>query len=192
MTPTRISASNTYKEGGYYKTLPLQTLHGDWSFPTIFTVLTLLVVCVIQIVMKRLDSLRMNFFWEGNSEKNKIHLVNWESCLTSKKNGGAGIKNMKIPNQSLMMKWIWNFNSHDQPLRKKVIREKYGLDGRWNTKVSNSPYGVNLWKSTRNLWPKLLTKTMFSIGNGKKVDLWNDKWIEQGQIFPQSTRKLNN
>ncbi|KAG5627035.1 hypothetical protein H5410_012253 [Solanum commersonii] len=132
----------------------------------------------------------MNFFWEGNSEKNKIHLVNWESCLTSKKNGGAGIKNMKIPNQSLMMKWIWNFNSHDQPLRKKVIREKYGLDGRWNTKVSNSPYGVNLWKSTRNLWPKLLTKTMFSIGNGKKVDLWNDKWIEQGQIFPQSTIEM--
>ncbi|WMV11166.1 hypothetical protein MTR67_004551 [Solanum verrucosum] len=114
----------------------------------------------------------MNFFGDGNSEKNKIHLVDWESCLTSKKNGGAGIKNMKIQNQSLIMKWLWNFNSDDQPLRKKVIREKYGLDGRWNTKVSNSPYGVNLWKSIRNLWPKLLTKTMFSIEalNDWKID----------------------
>ncbi|WMV42184.1 hypothetical protein MTR67_035569 [Solanum verrucosum] len=95
-------------------------------------------------VMKRLDSLRRDFFWEENREKNKIHLVNWESCLTSKKNGGAGIKNLKIHNQSLMMKQIWNFNSDDHPLWKKVIMEKYGLNGRWTTKVSNSPYGVSL------------------------------------------------
>ena len=43
--------------------------------------------------------LKNELLLEGNSEKNKIHLVNWESCLTSKKNGGAGIKNMKIQNQ---------------------------------------------------------------------------------------------
>ncbi|KAG5608144.1 hypothetical protein H5410_019425 [Solanum commersonii] len=69
-------------------------------------------------------------------------------------------------------------SSDDQPLWKKVIREKYGLDGIWTTKFL---------EIIRNLWPKLLTKTMFSVGNGRKVDLWNDKWIEQGslkQLYP--------
>ena len=126
---------------------------------------------VLASVIKRLDSLRRNFFWEGNNEKNKIHLFNWKSCQTSKKERGAGIKNLKIQNKNLMMKWLCNFNSDNQPLWKKIIMEKYGLDGRWTTKVTNSPYGVRLWKSIRNLWPKLLTKTMFSIGNGRKVDL---------------------
>lgn len=34
---------------------------------------------------------------------------------------------------------------------------------------------------------------MFSIGNGKKVDLWNDKWIEEGSLkqFYPNTYSLN-
>ena len=95
--------------------------------------------------------------------------------LSNQQEGGARIKNLKIQNQSLMMKWLWNFNSDEYPLWEKIIMEKYGLDGRGTTKVSNSPYGVDPWKSIRNLWPKLLAKTMFSIGNGRKVDLRNGK-----------------
>nr|XP_009762742.1 PREDICTED: uncharacterized protein LOC104214731 [Nicotiana sylvestris] len=43
-------------------------------------------------VVKRIDALRRNFLWEGNSEKKKFHLVNWSSVTTSKKAGRLGIK----------------------------------------------------------------------------------------------------
>lgn len=55
-------------------------------------------------VVKKIDALRRNFLWEGNSEKKKIYLVKWGGMTTSKKAGGLGIKNLRVQNQSLMMK----------------------------------------------------------------------------------------
>lgn len=52
-------------------------------------------------VIDRIDALRRNFLWEGNSDKTKIHLVKWDDLLLSKKEGGLGIKNLRIQNQSL-------------------------------------------------------------------------------------------
>lgn len=35
-------------------------------------------------VVDRIDALRRNFLWEGNSDKKKIHLVKWDDLLLSK------------------------------------------------------------------------------------------------------------
>lgn len=84
------------------------------------------------------------------------------------------------------MKWLWRF-AEEQSLWKKVIREKYGMNGKWTTKSVNGPHGVSLWKSIRNLWPKFMNKTSFSVGNGIKISFWKDNWLGQGslsQMFP--------
>lgn len=47
-------------------------------------------------VQKRLDVLRRNFQWEGKSERKKFHLVIWKSLTVSKKEGGLGIRNLKV------------------------------------------------------------------------------------------------
>ena len=41
-------------------------------------------------VMDRLDALRRNFLWEGNSETKKFHLVKWDTLIKSKQAGGWG------------------------------------------------------------------------------------------------------
>ncbi|WMV49661.1 hypothetical protein MTR67_043046 [Solanum verrucosum] len=47
-------------------------------------------------VLEKLDSIRMNFLWQGNGEgEKKHHLVKWEVVTNSKKEGGMGIKNLK-------------------------------------------------------------------------------------------------
>lgn len=43
-------------------------------------------------VLKRLDSLRRNFIWQGNKVKKANHLVKWECLITNKKDGGLGIR----------------------------------------------------------------------------------------------------
>ncbi|OIS95712.1 cbl-interacting serinethreonine-protein kinase 9, partial [Nicotiana attenuata] len=138
-------------------------------------------------VVKRIDALRRNFLWEGNSEKKKFHLVKWNSLTTSKKTGGLGIKNLRVQNHSLMMNWLWKFAADEQSLWREVVREKYGMEGKWTTKPVRSPYGVSLWKSIRNCWPKVINKAKFKVENGMKISLWDDIWLGQGplkQLFP--------
>jgi len=55
-------------------------------------------------VIERLDVLRRNFLWEGNSETKKFHLVKWDALIGSKQKGGMGVRNLKTQNQCLMMK----------------------------------------------------------------------------------------
>lgn len=109
------------------------------------------------------------------------------STAVSKKEGGLCIKNLKSQNQSSMLKWLWRFVSHEESLWKEVIKEKYDMEGKWTTKTVEGPYGVSLWKSIRNLWPKLMNKVSFKVGNDMKIYFWEDKWLGQGalkQLFP--------
>lgn len=54
--------------------------------------------------MRRIDALRRNFLSQGSSENNRIHLVRWDILTTSKKEGGLGIRKIRVQSQSLMMK----------------------------------------------------------------------------------------
>ena len=37
-------------------------------------------------------------------------------------------------------------------------------------------YGVGLWKTIRKLWDAVSSKLSFSVGNGKGIKFWKDKW----------------
>jgi len=93
----------------------------------------------------------------------------------SKKIGGAGIRNMKFQNQSLMMKWLWKFSSAENSLWKEVIAAKYGMRDKWMTTEVASPYGSSVWRSIRDLWDLVLERSHCKLGNGSKVVFWMDK-----------------
>ncbi|XP_049373036.1 uncharacterized protein LOC125838027 [Solanum verrucosum] len=84
-------------------------------------------------VIDRIKVLRRTFFWQGNEDKMKYHLVKYEEMNISKKIGGVSIRNMKFQNQSLMMKWLWKFASAVNSLWKEVIAAKYGMSDKWMT-----------------------------------------------------------
>ncbi|KAG5577611.1 hypothetical protein H5410_057745 [Solanum commersonii] len=139
-------------------------------------------------VLEKLDSIRRNFLWQGNGEgEKKYHLVKWEVVTNSKKEGGMGIKNLKVQNQSLLLKWLWRFVSGEQGLWKDAIVSRYTMEGLWITKQARSPYGVGLWRTIRNQWPKLWGNSRIVIGNGRRTSFWNDVWVGQHpliQLYP--------
>lgn len=102
--------------------------------------------------------------------------------MFSKKEGGLGLKNLEIHNQSLMMKWLWRFISDVQTLWKEVVRAKYGMEGIWMSNTGRGSYGVSLWKSIRNLWPKYIGKIYYRICNGRRISLWEDNWLGTGSL----------
>ena len=85
----------------------------------------------------------------------KFHLVKWDELIGSKKKGGLGVRNLKIQNQSLMMKWLWRLASSEQALWKELIKQKHEMEENWSTKMITSTYGASIWRAIRNLWPKL-------------------------------------
>ncbi|WMV40391.1 hypothetical protein MTR67_033776 [Solanum verrucosum] len=131
--------------------------------------------------VKRMDAIRRNFLWQGNCDSNnhKFHLVKWDQVILSKNEGGLGIRNLKIQNQSLLMKWLWRFASEEQALWKETIKARFGMENLWITNLSTQPYGSGIWRSIRNLWIKFFNKCKIKVGNGGRTLFWEDKWVDQ-------------
>lgn len=48
--------------------------------------------------------------WNDEKESKGYNLVKWKTILLSKKQGELGIRNLRMQNRSLMMKWFWRFS----------------------------------------------------------------------------------
>ncbi|WMV10212.1 hypothetical protein MTR67_003597 [Solanum verrucosum] len=132
------------------------------------------------------DTIRRNFLWQGNGEGvKKFHLVKWDAVISNKKEGGLGIKNLKAHNKSLLLKWLWRLATDDQSLWKDTIFARYGKEGSWTTKEVNTPYGVGLWRTIRNQWPRIWNNSVINVGNGRKTLFWNDTWMGQTPLRQQ-------
>ncbi|KAF3647188.1 putative TMV resistance protein N-like [Capsicum annuum] len=83
------------------------------------------------------------------------------------------------------MKWLWRYNEEGEALWREVIIAKYGEMSPWCTKSTNEPSRV--WRTIRNLWPKMKENLFIKVVNGNKTKFWNDVWIDQSplrELFP--------
>lgn len=54
--------------------------------------------------IKKMDTARKRFFWQGGSLKRKYHLIKWSKITKPKQKGGLGVKVLRKINISLL---IW-------------------------------------------------------------------------------------
>lgn len=52
----------------------------------------------------------------------------------------------------------------------------------WISKATTQPYGTGLWRSIRNLWPKLINNCKIKVGDGRKTLFWEESWVGQGTL----------
>lgn len=67
------------------------------------------------------------------------------------------------------------------------MEAKYEEEDRWMTKEVTTPYGVNIWRSIRNLWNELKSFFSIKVNSGTKTSFWSDGWHEDGimqRLFP--------
>ncbi|WMV42603.1 hypothetical protein MTR67_035988 [Solanum verrucosum] len=133
------------------------------------------------------DKLRRDFLWFGNKERKGYYLVNWETVQLPTLSGGLGVRNLRIHNVRLLMKWLWRYVKEEQALWREVIHHKYGQDSQWCANEVTIPYGVSTWKTIRSFSTKLAGNIKLRIGNGAKILFWKDVWVRQEalmQSFP--------
>ena len=55
---------------------------------------------------QQMDSTRSKFFWRGDIDKFKYHMVKCEKVCVAEDFGDLGIMNTRKLNEALLMKWI--------------------------------------------------------------------------------------
>ena len=51
------------------------------------------------------------FFWAGEGDKQKYHMVSWPDICKTKDQGGLGILSSKRMNTALLTRWLWRITN---------------------------------------------------------------------------------
>jgi len=124
-----------------------------------------------------MDSIRAKFLWQGAGEKFRYHMAKWEMVSRPKDQGGLGIINTKIMNESLLVKWIWKIHLQPDDLWYKILKAKYlGDNGFFD---STGAGGSQFWKGLHKVKHLFKWGASFTIGNGKLCRFWEDCWLHE-------------
>jgi hypothetical protein len=128
-------------------------------------------------VASRIEKLHRDFLWGGLGEEFKYHLVSWSIVCSPISEGGLGIKNLRIFNQTLLGKWLWHYAHEREALWRSVVDAKYGSSwASWSSLDPHESHGVGLWKNIRKGWSLFSSHTRFILGNGSRIKFWDDVW----------------
>ncbi|GKA26171.1 RNA-directed DNA polymerase, eukaryota [Tanacetum coccineum] len=132
--------------------------------------------------LKKLESIRKNFFNGHDGFARKSSWFNWNKALASKKNGGIGVSSFFAINRALLFKWVWRFFSDDSSLWSTFIKALFGFHGAIGLTVK--PNRRSIWfdilQAVNSLKDKGIDFLQFirkKIGNGVNTSFWADSWI---------------
>jgi hypothetical protein len=74
----------------------------------------------------QMDAVRSKFFWRGDIDKFKYHMIKWENVCLPRDFGGAGVINTRHFNEALILKWVWRLqNLEEDDICCKLLRAKH-------------------------------------------------------------------
>lgn len=116
-----------------------------------------------------MDALRRNFLWQENKIGRRFNRVKWPIVQQHRRNGGLGVRNLKVHNKSLLSKWLWRYNQEEQALWKGIIHHKFVRQDFWCTIDVTDTYGIGVWRTIRNFWVSLKNNSQILVGRGNKT-----------------------
>jgi hypothetical protein len=122
--------------------------------------------------LEKMNKIIRKFFWEGNSEKRKYHLVKWDLVCKPRQKGWLGIKNLQLFNYCLLCKWWWKLET-ENGLWQRLVKAKYDIDKSLHhikLRSDDSP----VWKDLLKVKHFYLKYRVMVVGNGNSTDFWND------------------
>lgn len=77
-------------------------------------------------VIKKVEGIQRRFLWGGVGGHKKICWVKWRTVCQSKRNGGLGVRDIKLMNLSFQAKWKWRLINEEPALWREVLEDRYG------------------------------------------------------------------
>ncbi|GJR75905.1 hypothetical protein Tco_0088270 [Tanacetum coccineum] len=133
-------------------------------------------------VLKKMESIRRNFFNGVDQADKSITWIGWEKVLASKKNGGHGVSSFFASNRGLLFKWVWRFLTQDSSLWSRFIKAIHGSQGAFDS--CKSKYRCSPWldivhdiHSLKAIGINLNQFIRKKVGNGVKSLFWEECWV---------------
>lgn len=114
-----------------------------------------------------------------DKQQRKIHMISWQSICKPKANGGLGLRRASDMNKAMLAKLNWRLLIEDEDkLWVRLMRRKYNTYLLLMTRTTISQGGSYIWRALT--WSKdlLLKGICWRVLNGRKSNLWKDKWLE--------------
>lgn len=122
-----------------------------------------------------MDKFQSRFFWQGEADKQKYHMVKWQDICMPKDKGGLGITSTRRMNLCLMTKWIWRIVRGDGGLWLDLIRAKY-LRGQSFSCCADTR-GSQFWQAIQTLKPIFRMGAVVAVNRGTDTLFWLDCWF---------------
>nr|BAE79385.1 unnamed protein product [Ipomoea batatas] len=128
-----------------------------------------------------IDKTCRNFLWGHDTNTRKLHSVNWAEICKPRNEGGLGLRMARDFNRAFLTKMAWQIFSNIDKLWVKVLREKYvkNADFLHLQSQSNCSWG---WRSIMKGKDVLAGAIKWNVGNGRKINFWNDWWVGDGPL----------
>nr|XP_040254102.1 uncharacterized mitochondrial protein AtMg00310-like [Aegilops tauschii subsp. strangulata] len=114
------------------------------------------------------------FYWAGDNNKHKYHMVSWPDICKPREQGGLGIMCSKRMNIALLSRWLWRISQGHGGLWLDIIRNKY-LRGQ-PLAFCQRTGGSQFWQSVVQLLPVLRIGTSILVGSRAATLFWFDRW----------------
>jgi ribonuclease HI len=134
--------------------------------------------------------MQRNFIWGDTAQKRRFHAVGWQKVTAPKWAGGLGLRKLEIMNKACLCKLSWKLQTGSNDFWCNVLRSKYSRNDVMSSRIIKTS-DSSLWKALENVKPMLEKASIWSIGNGRCIDAWNETWIDDSMVMDQLTTILN-
>ena len=113
-----------------------------------------------------------NFLWTSSCEETKLVRVAWDRCCRPYSQGGLGLKDLGLLNESLLHKFTLKFMTSDG-FAFSFHREMY-------LRHLQKPHGgyvtSSIWSSLQTNYSSLLKEGILLISKNSQQNFWRDNW----------------
>jgi hypothetical protein len=135
-------------------------------------------------VLVKLRQLIFSFLWSGCSDRNRLHLCNWDTTARPKKSRGWWLHNLSFFNKALAAKTFWRGLTKAR-IWHKVLKDKYlpfVFVSTW-FRLDNITHGEfsPVWRNLLKSLPLLDHWLCWKPGNGETIQEGRDRIMRMGQ-----------
>ncbi|KAK9987792.1 hypothetical protein SO802_028031 [Lithocarpus litseifolius] len=125
---------------------------------------------------EEIEGMVRNFWWGQRNNESKMAWVGWSKMCKSKLEGGMGFQDLQAFNLAMLAKQGWRMLFNSSSLMTRMYKAKYFPNGDiLNASLGNQPSYA--WKSIHKSLEVLKQGTGWRVGSGKKIHIWDDKWL---------------
>ena len=118
---------------------------------------------------------------EGKGKKNGLSIMG-EIKHTKGRGGGMGFRDLKAFNLALLAKQGWRILKNPSSLVHRVYKAKYfAKDSFLHAQLGRRPSYA--WQSIMAAKEVIVKGYRWNIGNGQRVNIWDDQWIPRPESF---------